>query len=636
MGRRKRVPDGAHDRVPDGAFADRREERETVTVPADPRAAAAETMARLTGPGGAFELAEEEVLGSRMQVFANRYGNLGEVLAASARFGDRDYVVTEHERLSFAAHAAQAASLARALHREYGVRAGDRVAIVAANSPAWIVSFWATVALGAVAVGCNAWWARREIAYALEHTGPKVVVADAERAAAVGGIVRDGLPGDRRGDPQDGPDGSQEGGARGGPAVLSIEQDVPRLAALFPDAALPDCRAAEDDPAVILYTSGTSGRPKGAVHSHRNLTSVIEYHRLNDAVARAFGDPTDPADRRHLLALPLFHIAGLHNLAVPRLATGSAVVMHRGAFDVDRVLRLIERERVTNWGAVPTMAHRLIEHGDLSGYDLSSLTAFALASAPSSPAFKERLRAALPVARHALADSYGLTESSTAISVATPMDLAEAPGTLGRPVATVRLEIRGPDGAALPEGEEGEVCVRSPFNMLGYWRDPEATRNALREDRWLHTGDVGTVEGGRLRLTSRRSDLIIRGGENVYPAEVEGVLAEHPGVRECAVVGVPHPDLGQEVAAVVVAGGGRPVGEDELRAYAAERLAYFKVPARWRITADPLPRNATGKVVRREVERSAAGAAEASEVSGASGAARPAGAGEDAREAFRR
>ncbi|GII15913.1 O-succinylbenzoic acid--CoA ligase [Planomonospora parontospora subsp. antibiotica] len=594
--------------MPGGVFPARREEGETVTVPADPGAAAAEIMARLTGPGGEFELAEEEVLGSRMRVFANRHGNLGEVLAASARFGDRDYVVTEHERLSFAAHAVRAASLARALHQEYGVRAGDRVAIVAANSSAWIVSFWAAVALGAVAVGCNAWWTRREIAYALEHTGPKVVVADAGRAAAVGDGLRDVVRGGGN-------------GARGGPVVLSAEEDVPRLAALFPDAVPPECGAAEDDPAVILYTSGTSGRPKGAVHSHRNLTSVIEYHRLNDAVARAFGDPADPADRRHLLALPLFHIAGLHNLAVPRLATGSAVVMHLGAFDVERVLRLIERERVTNWGAVPTMAHRLVEHGDLSGYDLSSLTAFALASAPSSPAFKERLRAALPVARHALVDSYGLTESSTAVSVATPADLAEAPGTLGRPVATVQLEIRGPDGGALPDGEEGEVCVRSPFNMLGYWRDPEATRNALREDRWLHTGDIGTVEGGRLRLTGRRSDLIIRGGENVYPAEVEGVLAEHPAVRECAVVGVPHPDLGEEVAAVVVTGGGRPVGEDGLRAYAAERLAYFKVPARWRITTEPLPRNATGKVVRREVERSAVGTA------GSAGDARAAGTG---------
>ncbi|MFF3672179.1 class I adenylate-forming enzyme family protein [Microtetraspora malaysiensis] len=540
----------------------------------DPRAAALAVMARLTGPGGDFELVEEDVLGARMRVYKNRARSLGEVLARSVRFGDRDYIVTADGRLSFAEHAAQVASLATTLRDEYGVRPGDRIAINAANSPGWILSFWASVAIGAVAVGYNAWWSRREVAYAIGHTEPALIVADAKRAALV-----------------------EDGGT-----VLTIEDDVPRLARRHPGAVLPVADVAEDDPAVILYTSGTSGRPKGAVHSHRNLTSVIEYHRMNDALAAAFGDPVDPADRRYLLALPLFHIASLHNLVVPRLATGSAVVMHQGAFDVDRVLRLIEKERITNWGAVPTMAHRLIEHGDLSEYDLSSLTAFALASAPSSPAFKERLRAAFPPAKNALVDSYGLTETSTAVSAATPADLAEAPGTLGRPVLTVQVEIRDPLGEPLPEGEEGEICVRSPFTMLGYWKDPAATEQAIRADRWLHTGDVGVMEQGRLRLTARRSDLILRGGENVYPAEIENVLAEHPAVLECAVIGVPHPDLGQEVMAVVVTDGERPVGKEELRRYAAGELAYFKVPSRWRITTEPLPRNATGKVIRRDIE----------------------------------
>ncbi|GGO72753.1 fatty acid--CoA ligase [Nonomuraea cavernae] len=545
-------------------------------TPTDPRTAAMEIMTRLTGPGGEFELAEEEVLGARMTVFANRRRNLGEVLAESVRFGERDYVVTADGRLSFAEHARQVASLARALREDHGVRPGDRVAIDAANSPGWILSFWATVAVGAIAVGYNAWWSPRETEYALGHTTPKLVIADAKRVAAVGGRA----------------------------TVLTLEEDIPRLARLHPDEPLAPYDAGDDDPAVILYTSGTSGRPKGATHSHRNLTSVIEYHRMNDALLRAFGDPTDPMDRRYLLVLPLFHIASLHNLAVPRLANGSTVVLHEGAFDVDRVLRLIEKERVTNWGAVPTMAKRLIEHGDLSGYDLSSLTSFALASAPSSPAFKERLRAAFPVARQALVDSYGLTETSTAVAAASPMDLAEAPGTLGRPITTVRVEVRDPEGRALPEGEEGEICVRSPFVMLGYWEDPEATARAIREDRWLHTGDIGVVEQGRLRLTTRRSDLILRGGENVYPAEVENVLAEHPGVLECVVIGTPHPDLGQEVTAVVVTSAGRPTGEEELAAYTRERLAYFKVPSRWRITTEPLPRNPTGKVIRGEVERS--------------------------------
>jgi acyl-CoA synthetase (AMP-forming)/AMP-acid ligase II len=299
--------------------------------------------------------------------------------------------------------------------------------------------------------------------------------------------------------------------------------------------------------------------------------------------------------------MPLFHIASLHNLAVPRLATGSTAVIHQGGFDVDRVLRLIEQRRVTHWGAVPTMAHRLLEHGDLSGYDLSSLRAFALASAPSSPAFKARLRAALPFAEQALADSYGLTETSTACTVASPLDLAEAPDTIGRPIVSVQLEVRDAQGQAVADGDEGEVCVRSQFVMSGYWRNPEATAAAIHEDRWLHTGDIGVLEQGRLRLSSRRSDLIIRGGENVHPGEVEAVLGEHPCVRETAVFGVDHADLGQEIGAIVVLRESETLSEDDLRAYVAERLAYYKVPTRWRLTHDPLPVNAAGKVLRRDL-----------------------------------
>jgi acyl-CoA synthetase (AMP-forming)/AMP-acid ligase II len=546
-----------------------------MTTSTDPQAAALAVMTGLTGPGGPFELTREEVLGVSMTVFRNRHRSLGEVLVDSQRHGDRPYVVTASSRLSFAEHARQVASLARVLREDHGVGKGDRVAVLAANSPEWIVSFWATVSLGAIAVGYNAWWSRGEIAYALEHTSPKVVVADAKRAALLGDTDA---------------------------TVLSVEDDLPRLVAAHPGEALAPAEVAEDDPAVILYTSGTSGRPKGAVHSHRNLTSVIEYHRMNDALARAFGDPTDPRDRRYLLALPLFHIASLHNLAVPRLATGSSAVLHQGAFDVDRVLRLIEQERVTHWGAVPTMAHRLLEHGDLSRYDLSSLTAFSLASAPSSPEFQERLRQALPVAERALVDSYGLTESCTALTVATTADLAAAPGTLGRPIASVELEIRDEANRAVPEGVEGEICVRSPYNMLGYWNDPEATARAIDPERWMHTGDIGTVVQGRVRLSTRRSDLIIRGGENVYPAEVEGALAEHPAVRECIVLGRPHEDLGQEVAAVVVTDPAQPLTEAELSDFLRDRLAYYKVPTSWRLTSEPLPRNATGKVFRTRVE----------------------------------
>jgi acyl-CoA synthetase (AMP-forming)/AMP-acid ligase II len=545
----------------------------------DPRIAAQRIVAGLTGPGAPFALSREEVLGSEVSVFESRARALHELLAESVGHDDRVYIATADRRITFAEHARSVASLAEELRTTYGVKPGDRVAIAAANSPEWIMTFWATVSVGAICVGFNAWWSPRELAFGLEHAEPALVVADARRATALADLASD-VP------------------------VLTIEEDVPRLAALHPDAPLPTADVAEDDPAVILYTSGTSGRPKGAVHSHRNLCSVVEYHRLNDAILGAFGDPTDPRDRSYLLALPLFHIASLHNLAVPRLATGSKIALHQGSFDVDRVMRLVEAERVTNWGAVPTMAHRLLEH-DLSGYDTSTLRAFSLASAPSSVQFKERLRTGLPFAS-ALVDSYGLTESCTAVAVASPLDLAEAPGTLGHAIVGVDLEIRDFDDQPVPVGVEGEVCVRSAYNMLGYWNNPSATADAFRGGRWLHTGDIGTRdEQGRISLSSRRSDLIIRGGENVYPAEIEAVLTEHPAVSECLVIGIDHPDLGQEVAVVVVPADPEALDESalqqELTTYVAGEIAYYKVPSHWRFTTQALPRNATGKVIRASV-----------------------------------
>lgn len=540
----------------------------------DPRIAARQVVAGLTGPGAPFELVVEEVMGAPVQVFAHRRRALHELLAESVEHGERTYLATLDERVSFAEHAAIVCSLAQQLREVHGVRPGDRVAIAAANTPEWIMAFWAVTSIGAIAVGFNAWWSAREMAYGMEHAQPVLVVADDKRRALLGDTS---VP------------------------VIGLE-DVRRLGAEHPDAPLPSADVAEDDPAVILYTSGTSGLPKGATHSHRNLLSVVEYHRFNDALIAAFGDPRDPRDRSYLLAMPLFHIGSLHNLAVPRLATGSKVALHLGAFRVENVMSLIERERVTNWGAVPTMASRLLE-ADLSGYDTSSLTSFALASAPSSPQLKQRLRDGLPFAS-ALVDSYGLTESCTAVAAANPLDLAEAPGTLGHPIIGVELEVRDPEGNPVPPGVEGEICVRSAYNMLGYWDNEDATAAAIRGGRWLHTGDLGELdEQGRIRLSSRRSDLIIRGGENVYPAEVEAILLEHPDVVDCIVLGVEHPELGQEVGAVVVpAPGAERAGlEDRLRDHAAAALAYFKVPTRWRVDETPLPRNATGKIIRRQV-----------------------------------
>ncbi|WP_072688102.1 class I adenylate-forming enzyme family protein [Rhodococcus marinonascens] len=551
-----------------------------MTVPTDPQLYLNHVMSRLTGPGGRFEIVEESVLGARMPVMKNRGRSVGELLTASLQWGEQDYLVTTDRRLSYTEHAAAVAALATALRDDYGVRKGDRVAILAANTPEWVITFWATQVLGAISVGLNAWWVPREVEYGLGHSRPTVVIADADGAKSLAAVGTD-IP------------------------VLTMDSDLPQIFARYAEASIPHAEVDEDDPAAILYTSGTSGRPKGALHSQRNILAVVDYHRFGDAIAGEFSgrpvDPAAPSPLRYLLTSPLFHIASLHNLVIPRLATGGAVVMHQGGFDVDAVLGLVEREHVTNWGAVPTMASRLIEHANLDKYDLSSLTSFSLASAPSSAAFKERLRVKAPFARNALVDSYGLTECCTAITVATAPELEQDPDTLGRPIITASMEIRDPFGEWLPDGVEGEVCVRSPFVMLGYWEDDAATAAAITPGRWLRTGDYGVVENGRLRLIGRRSDLILRGGENVYPTEVEQCLDEHPGVLECAVIGTPHEDLGQEVSAVVVLRAGATTTEAELREHAAERLSYFKVPSRWRITTDPLPRNATGKMIRREI-----------------------------------
>lgn len=534
----------------------------------DARAAA---VARLTAPGAAFEIAPEPVRGAAMPVFRNRHRSLHQLLIESARYGDAEYLVCDDLRLTFAEHLGRVASLAQELRRRYGIGEGDRVAILSANNAEWIMTFWAATALGAITVGMNSLWSAREIAYGIELSEPKLIVADGPRRELLGAVD---VP------------------------VLSTEVDIPALSTARPGAELPVPDVGEDDPAVILFTSGTTGRPKGATHSQRNMVAAVDFHRFNDALAAELGRP--PSARRFLLATPLFHIAALHNLAVPRLAFGDTAVITTGRFDIDRVLRLIERERLTNWGAVPTMVSRLVEH-DLSAYDLSSLQTISVSSAPSSAALKERLRQVLPAAGRSLGTTYGLTESSSAATLATAADLAERPDTVGTAVPTMRVEVRDEAGRPVPDGVEGEIYVRGPLVMLGYWNNPEATAATIDETGWMATGDLGTMEDGYLRISSRRSDLILRGGENVYPAEVEDVLVEHPSVRECIVVGTEHADYGEEVCAVVVVDSEVPVTEEELAGYMTERIARYKVPSRWILRGEELPRNATGKVKRVEV-----------------------------------
>ncbi len=535
--------------------------------------------AQLTGSGGPFEIVEETVLGEPLSVFKERPRSLRELIENSRDLGEAEYVVFDDLRLSFAAHERVVASIAAALRERYGVGPGDRVAILAANAPEWIASFWATVSLGAVCVGLNGWWVRDEIRFGLEDSDPKVLLGDERRLARLEGW-----------DP--------------GMPVVEFESDFEAIWSHDLDAPLSDTPIAEDDPATILYTSGTTGRPKGAVNTHRNivaLTRVQICHGLKAAMYKASQGiaPGSGGGNIALVTTPLFHVSGLYSGVVTPLATGLKTVWTRGRFDAERVLELIERERVSTWGPMGTMLHRVFAHPDLERFDLSSLTHVGSGGAPVSPALQERMRKVFPNARGNMGIGYGLTESTALATLNSGEELEAHPDSVGRPLPTVDVEIRDRDGRRLPDGEVGEIHIRSPLVMREYWRRPDATAETIRPGRWLRSGDIGRIEDGRLYIHSRERDLILRGGENVYPAEIENCLEAHPAVREAAIIGVDHPELGQEVKAVAVVEPGHPApSEAELDAWTRERVAYFKVPAHWEIRSEPLPRNASGKVLK--------------------------------------
>ena len=534
----------------------------------------------LSGRGRPFEIGPEDVLGEQLDVFVNRHRRLAELLEASRVHGDREYVVFDDTRLTYTQHYAAVAALATRLRDEYAIGPGTRVAILAANGAEWVVAFWATVSLGAVAVALNAWWSGPEIAYALGNAQPRLIVVDADGLARlteppecsvldVAGIVLD---------------------ADGG--------DVPAV------------DGAEDDPAVILYTSGTTGFPKGAVHSHRNIVALVQAQALIAARRMvAFGlSPTATFPMRIFTTNPLFHVSGLHSSTIAGLASGVTHVWCTGRFDPVVVMQMIERERCTNWTTVPTAVHRVVSHPDVATFDLSSMRHIGGGGSAWSPVLQERIRDVFGTDISS-GLGYGLTECNGLATVASAADLRAHPTTVGAAVPTVQVEIRDAEGKPVPDGDEGEIHIRSPLVMRGYWRNDDATAAVIGPGRWLRSGDLGHLDDGLLYLSSRRYDLIIRGGENVYPVEIENVLEGHPGVAESVVVGTPHDDLGQEVTAVVVPRPGASVDAAALTAYVREQLAYFKVPSRWVFRETPLPRTATDKVVRADVLRDLEGTA---------------------------
>lgn len=540
-----------------------------------------EVEAQLQGPGSLFETCTEEVRGQTLNVFKGRMSSLRQVLEFSGSHGDKEYLLYDHRRITYAEHLRAVASVAKVLAEEYGVGRGDRVAILAANCPEWIIAFWAATSLGAVAVGLNGWWAHDEILFGIEDCEPRVLIADRRRLER----IKD---------------------AELSVPVVEIESQFDALWNRYPDASLPAQPIHEDDPASILYTSGTTGGAKGAVHSHRNIIALAGlqfFHGLRVAMSTATAESNDPSASTVLLVnTPLFHASGLYTAAVTMLMGGTTTVWMSGRFDPVRAMAIIEREKVTHWGPMGTMAHRVVFHPEVDKYDLSSLRGIGSGGAPTSPELLERIREVFPQACSGLGLGYGLTECTALATLIFGEELEAHPNSAGRPLPTVAIEIRDEEGKSLPEGCEGEIFIRSPLVMLEYWRRPEANAEALRSEGWLASGDWGRMDGGFLYINSRKRDLILRGAENVYPVEIEHRLAAHPDVNEVAVFGVDHPELGQEVKAIVVLENAVPVDPEALipvlSEWVAETLAYFKVPAHWEFRQEPLPRNAASKVMK--------------------------------------
>ncbi|MBA2283623.1 MAG: acyl--CoA ligase [Acidimicrobiia bacterium] len=554
-----------------------------------------EITAQLTGPGGMFEVVVEDVGGRPTEVYKERMRSLRDIpVAARNRGNDLPFIVYGKLRIGFADFVDTANSVSAGLAK-LGVAHGDRVAVLAQNCPEWCLAFWGTVDIGAVLVGLNGWWKADEIVYGLQDSGAKILVADRRRIERV------------TGDLDECPDLEHILLIDCDPADVGLDGDerARRFDELTADPTpdLPTVRIAQDDPAVILYTSGTTGRPKGAVSTHRNMVANLQ-NTLYTSVygSMVSGDELIPKSKTgqnvSLFTSPLFHVSGCHSTLVTGLLAGLRLVMVEGRFDPDKALQLIQDEGVTIWATVPTMVWRVCEHPARHDYDTSSVRTVAFGGSPSADELQRMVRDTFPNLKGA-SNVYGLTESSSAATVLSPREAVERPTSVGRPVPTVRIKIADEDGADAPTGQPGEVLITGPTIMAGYWGKPDATAETVR-DGWLHTGDIGLLdEEGYLFITDRKKDMIIRGGENVYCVEIENRLVAHPEVLDAAVIGVPHPELGEEVKAVVqLAAAGSALTTADVQGWVAETLAGFKVPAYVELRTDKLPRNASGKLLK--------------------------------------
>ena len=569
-----------------------------------------EATARLTAPGQMFEAERAIVHGSEVTVWKNAPATLRHVLDLSLNYAPRDFLVYEDRRHTFDEHYRSAATLATWL-TELGVAKGDRVAIASRNLPEWVMAFWGSIVTGAVVVPLNAWWTTDELLYGLSDSGSSVLFVDEERLERVRPrldelsqlstivVLSD--------------DASRPTHVGEGHDRIRVVAFNDLVRTLDPRATPPDVNLEPDDDATILYTSGTTGHPKGAVGSHRNvITNLMNLFFAGQRSALRLGADTSTAptvQTSGLLNIPFFHATGCHAFMIPATAAGNRIVMMHH-FDAKQALQLIEAERITGIGGVPTIAMQILEHPDFSKYDTSSVKSISYGGAPAPPDLVQRLRTAFPGGQ--ASNGYGLTETSAGVCGNSGPDYVAKPDSCGPayPVNELAVVPEGFEGdeptSDLPRGPEvvGELWIKGPNVVRGYWNKPDATAETFTRG-WLHTGDIARIDDeGFVYIVDRAKDMIIRGGENVYSVIVEGAIFEHPDVADCAVVGVPHATLGEEVAAVIVLRPGRVIEAEEISRHVAARLATFEVPTRLVFRSRALPRNPQGKVLKRELRAS--------------------------------
>ena len=566
-----------------------------------PAMSIAEAHRILTAPGMPFEMEELVIRGIPTRTWKNAPPTLRAVVEASRAHGEAIFLVNEDERVSFEAFYRAVAAFARTLQAQ-GVRKGDRVALIMRNLPEWPVAFYGAAALGAILTPLNAWWTGPELEYGLTDSGAKVAITDDERFERIAEHLSAC------------PDLERVYVARAtqefaDPRVTTLESVIgePPTWATLPDEPIPPADIAPDDDATIFYTSGTTGRPKGALATQRNINCNILSSA--SAGARTFlrrgeqppaADPTAP-QRSILISVPFFHATGCFAVLNPAVYGGVKIVMMR-KWDPIRAFELIQREKIQAAGGVPTIAWQLIEHPARENYDLSSLESVSYGGAPSAPELVRKIKETFP--KSAPGNGWGMTETSATATTHSGEDYQNRPDSCGPAVAVTDLKIMSVEGdRELPVGEVGELWCKGPQVVKGYWNKPEATAQTF-VDGWVRTGDLARLDAeGFCYIIDRAKDMLIRGGENIYCIEVENVLYDHPAVMDAALVGIPHKTLGEEPAAVVTLKPGAEASEQELRSFVAERLAAFKVPVKVVFWHETLPRNANGKILKTELKK---------------------------------